>query len=359
MGPGKINSGSNINVGGCRSETSKVRAALSSSTRERAPLGWLKSRKDRNGRPLIADHQFEAGERLRADYWFAHLPQRVTANWSALAPSERSRRAAPSSAADFSDNALAAKQRVQHALRDVGPELAGVLVDVCCELKGLEEAEKEHGWPQRAGKVVLQIALTRLARHYGLIREQGSRPAASRRLRHWGSEELPADARCVARGRRSVSGLRGQRSTRVAPDPLDHGEEPVRALRGEMLLEVELVENGVGVEIENVIGASARVEGEQDGDQAAHDVSVTVADEGEVGFALRRRCGVVASQTWLTQPCTLLAALRASSGSGSSVAAELDDIAVAILPIVEQLEIGEDGIDASGRRALRSDGPGP
>jgi len=154
-----------------------------------SPLGWLKSRKDRNGRPLIADHQFEAGERLRADYWFAHLTQRVTANWSALAPSERSRRAAPSGAAAFSDNALAAKQRVQHALRDVGPELAGVLVDVCCELKGLEEAEKEHGWPQRAGKVVLQIALTRLARHYGFIREEGVRSAVSRRLRHWGSED--------------------------------------------------------------------------------------------------------------------------------------------------------------------------
>jgi hypothetical protein len=154
-----------------------------------SPLGWLKSRKDRNGRPLIDEYQFEAGERLRADYCFAHLPQRVTANWSALAPSERSRRAAPSNAAAFSDNALAAKQRVHHALRDVGPELAGVLVDVCCEMKGLEEAEKEHGWPQRAGKVVLQIALTRLARHYGLIHEEDARPPASRRLRHWGSED--------------------------------------------------------------------------------------------------------------------------------------------------------------------------
>ena len=154
-----------------------------------SPLGWLKSRKDRNGRPLIAEHQFEAGERLRADYWFAHLSQRVTSNWSALVPSGRSRRAAPSSAAAFSDNALAAKQRVQQALREVGPELAGVLVDVCCELKGLEDAEKENGWPQRAGKVVLQIALTRLARHYGLIRDEGARPG-SRRLRHWGSKDF-------------------------------------------------------------------------------------------------------------------------------------------------------------------------
>ncbi len=35
-----------------------------------SPLGWLKSRKDRNGRALISEEQFEAGERLRADYWF-------------------------------------------------------------------------------------------------------------------------------------------------------------------------------------------------------------------------------------------------------------------------------------------------
>ncbi len=74
------------------------------------------------------------------------------------------------------------------ALMAVGPEVSGVLVDICCELKGLEEAEQENGWPQRAGKVVLQIALTRLARHYGLIGDGAQRPAR-RSLRHWGSED--------------------------------------------------------------------------------------------------------------------------------------------------------------------------
>jgi hypothetical protein len=153
-----------------------------------SPLGWLRSRKDRNGRQLITDDQYVAGERLRADYWFAHLSPRVTSNWSALAPAERSRRGAPTNAAALRDDVLAAKERVMRALAAVGPEVSGVLVDICCELKGLEDAEKENGWPQRAGKVVLQIALTRLARHYGLIVEERPTPA-KRGLRHWGSED--------------------------------------------------------------------------------------------------------------------------------------------------------------------------
>jgi hypothetical protein len=58
----------------------------------------------------------------------------VTANWSALVPRGRS---GPRDPTAFSDNVIAAKERVGRALRAVGPELAGVLVDVCCELHGL------------------------------------------------------------------------------------------------------------------------------------------------------------------------------------------------------------------------------
>jgi len=153
-----------------------------------SPLAWLASRRDKSGKPLITPHQFAAGERLRADYTYAAMGPRVTASYNAASSATRQGGRSAVDAAHLSDTVLAARQRVARALAAVGPELASVLVDVCCHLKGLEEAEKQEGWPQRSGKVVLQIALTSLARHYGLISDaQPSR--ATSRMRHWGTSD--------------------------------------------------------------------------------------------------------------------------------------------------------------------------
>jgi hypothetical protein len=88
---------------------------------------------------------------------------------------------------ELQDAVIAARERVRHALEAVGPELSGILVDVCCHLNGLEEAERSIGWPQRSGKVVLQLALTRLARHYGLLPSQ--EPSLNSRIRHWATPD--------------------------------------------------------------------------------------------------------------------------------------------------------------------------
>ena len=53
----------------------------------------------------------------------------------------------------------------------------------------------------------------------------------------------------------------------------------------------------------------------------------------------------VPSHTWLAQPCTLFVSVRSSSGSGVERAAELDHIAIAVVPLVEQGEILDDVVD--------------
>ncbi|TMI99377.1 MAG: DNA replication protein [Alphaproteobacteria bacterium] len=145
-----------------------------------SPLAWLARRKGRNGRPLIEGVQFQAGERLRGDFTRANLMPRVTSNWDASLPHGRR---GQGGAGAFTDVMVAAREQVRRALDAVGPEFAGLLLDVCCFLKGLEDIERERRWPPRSGKVVLQLGLDRLARHYGLAAE--TRGPARAPIRTW------------------------------------------------------------------------------------------------------------------------------------------------------------------------------
>ena len=153
-----------------------------------SPLAWLRKRRSKTGQALVSDAQFEAGERLRADFYFAQMSPRVTANWSDRINTKKGCRQT-SSGSDMADHVIAAKARVDAALSGVGPELSGVLIDVCCYMKGLEATEKSRGWPQRSGKIVLFIALSSLARHYGLL---GEAKSTARRCstEHWGAPDF-------------------------------------------------------------------------------------------------------------------------------------------------------------------------
>jgi hypothetical protein len=154
---------------------------------DESPLSWLRRRKGRDGRALIDAAEFAAGERLRSDYSRALIMPRVTANWTATVADKR-RDGSAGSVAELTEAAIAARRRVEKALDSVGPEFAGLLVDFCCFLKGLEEIERERQWPARSAKVVLRLGLSSLARHYGLAATASGRNRSGT-LRHWGTDD--------------------------------------------------------------------------------------------------------------------------------------------------------------------------
>lgn len=123
-----------------------------------SPLGWLFAR------GLLSRRQFDAGERLRADWERAQLSPRVTMAWDS-APVARGRgRSAPEP--DLSGAQLDARRRFHDAVASAGPGLADILWRVVCAGEGMREAESALGWPARAGKLVLTLALDRIAGYY-------------------------------------------------------------------------------------------------------------------------------------------------------------------------------------------------
>src|SRR4051794_26714947 len=123
-----------------------------------SPLGWLFVR------GFVSQRQFDAGERLRCDWERAQLAPRVTMAWD-CAPVSRGRCGAAQQA-DLSGAQIDARERFDQAVAAAGPGLADILWRIVCAGEGMRDAETALGWPARAGKVVLTLALDRIADYY-------------------------------------------------------------------------------------------------------------------------------------------------------------------------------------------------
>jgi hypothetical protein len=123
-----------------------------------SPLGWLLARQ------LVTQRQFDAGERLRSDWERAQLSPRVTMSWD-CAPRSAVRSAALPEP-DLSGAQVDAKRRFNDAIASAGPGLSDILWRIVCAGEGMRDSERALGWPARAGKVVLTLALDRIANHY-------------------------------------------------------------------------------------------------------------------------------------------------------------------------------------------------
>ena len=120
-----------------------------------SPLGWL------HAHGHLDDRLFDAGERLRGDYESAQLAAGITMRWEpvriagtsggGLSPSERQ---------------IAARRRFDGAIAAAGRGLDDILWRVVCACETLPVAEKALAWPARSGKLVLKLALERVADFY-------------------------------------------------------------------------------------------------------------------------------------------------------------------------------------------------
>lgn len=125
-----------------------------------SPLGWLRAR------GLISVRQFDAGEQLRADWERANLAPAVTMRWDSSSMGRGAR--GPSDPGGATEVQLAAKRRFEAAVEAAGTGLADILWRIVCAGEGMRDAERALGWPARAGRLVLGLALDRLAEHYRL-----------------------------------------------------------------------------------------------------------------------------------------------------------------------------------------------
>lgn len=123
-----------------------------------SPLTWL------HARGHLSDRQCDAGERLRADWERAQIAPGTTMRWDPV----RVKGTGADRGLSASERQIAARARFDGAIAAAGPGLADVLWRVVCAGEGLPEAERGLGWPARSGKLVLGLALDRVAGFYRL-----------------------------------------------------------------------------------------------------------------------------------------------------------------------------------------------
>lgn len=153
--------------GQMRFDASGAKSLRRRSTLGETPLMILSRRREKDGSLFLQASQVSAGERLREDYELAQMASGASYDWEALLAHET----LPARRKTQPLSAEAAADRVASALLLLGPGLGDVALRCCCQLEGVETAEKALGWSARSGKIVLRIALERLARYYASLGE--------------------------------------------------------------------------------------------------------------------------------------------------------------------------------------------
>jgi len=136
-----------------RSGTTARRRSVTVNLAE-SPLGWL------HAHGHLDDRLFDAGERLRGDYEAAQIAPAITMRWEPVRIRGTAGKLSPT------ERQVSARERFDGAIAAAGRGLDDILWRVVCACETLPAAEKALEWPSRSGKLVLRLALDRVADFY-------------------------------------------------------------------------------------------------------------------------------------------------------------------------------------------------
>lgn len=120
-----------------------------------SPLSWL------HAHGHLDDRLFQAGEKLRSDFERAQISPSITMRWHAVRIG-----GGAGDGLTETERQIAARARFNDAVKAAGNGLQDILWRVVCHGEALAVAEKALAWPSRSGKLVLKLALDRVADFY-------------------------------------------------------------------------------------------------------------------------------------------------------------------------------------------------
>src|SRR5947209_869896 len=144
---------------------------------------------------------------------------------------------------------------------------------------------------------------------------------------------------------RSGDALRRLGRARFRLDALDHRAQPVRALRRQVLREAEPLENRRRFGRNDLVGRAIRIKRQRQRDETAHDMRVAVAAEMQDRLALRLAGDFRLEPDLACAALHLVGRIMCLVGQRLERAAELDQIAVAVFPLVQEFEVFKDLVD--------------
>ena len=147
-------------------------------------------------------------------------------------------------------------------------------------------------------------------------------------------------SQCVSGGRESVG-----------VDALDHRAHAVGALRGQMLLQAEFTERRKGVDAEDLLGRPVGKKRDRDRHEPAHEMQIAVAAKVQNRLAGRVPTSFAFEPNLADAAANLVGVVVRGLAQRLERAAQLDDVAIAVLPLLEEGEIGANGFDRGQRRA--------